>query len=48
MYWIGEWLCGCGGVLQVWPGSLSVEGCDEKSMSRGVHFEAKCRETTRH
>jgi len=48
MYRIGDWLYGCGGVLQLWPGSLSVEGCDEKSVLRRVYFEAKCRETTRH
>jgi len=45
---IGDRLCRCGGVLQLWPGSLNVENCDEKRVPRRIHFEAKCRETTRH
>jgi len=46
---IQDQLCGCGGVLQLWPRSVDIECCDhdEKSVSRGVQFEAKCRETTR-
>ena len=35
-------------MLQLWPGSGDVEGCDEKCVSRRVQVEAKCRETTRH
>ena len=38
--------------MKPWPGSVDVElaarGCDEKSLSRRIQFEAKCRETTRH
>ena len=42
MYQIGDRLYSCGGVLQLWPGSLNVKGCDVKSVSLRVHFEAKC------
>jgi len=45
-------MSGCGGVLQLWLGSVNartrVEYGDEKSVSRRLQFEAKCRETTRH
>jgi len=44
--WIQHWLSGCGGGLQLWPGSVDIECCDEKRVSRHVQFEAKCREPT--
>ena len=44
---IQDRLCGCGGVLQLWPQSVDVECCDQKSVSGHVQFKAKCRETTR-
>jgi len=49
IYRIQDQLCGCGGVLQLWPRSVDVDSkcCDEKHVSRHVQFEAKCRETTR-
>jgi len=49
MYRIQDRLCGCGGVLQLWPQRVDVdtECCDDKNVSRHVRFEDKCRETTR-
>jgi len=42
-----DWLSGCGGVLQLWPGSVDVVCGDAKRVSRDVQFEAKWQETTR-